>query len=239
MTAAPIRILVTGFGGFPGSAKNPTTRLIHALEKHRARLARLGIDLALHVLPVVYAQIAPRLKNLAQIIKPDAILHFGLATRRTTVCVETRALNRVSLLRPDATGARALRRVIIPGAGPVVRSTFPSRPIIVALQRAGLQAKASINAGDYVCNQTLFTSLSENYARSIGFIHVPRLAQPRRSKGASRRQRPTLEEVTRAAVIAIIVSLPALRFGLAPKCGDEMKQARPKCLALDPEQIPA
>lgn len=233
MTAAPIRILVTGFGGFPGARKNPTTRLIHALEKYRTRLARRGIDLELHVLPVIYAQIAPRLEVLARTIKPDAILHFGLAARRARFCIETRALNRVSLLHPDAAGARARRRAIVPGAAAVLRSTFPSCLIAAALLRAGPKANLSNDAGDYVCNETLFISLCKAYARSIGFIHVPRLAQPNRPKAALRRRRPSLEEATRAAVIAILVIAPKLRSSATPERDDAILPA------LDLERIPA
>jgi pyroglutamyl-peptidase len=217
VTVAPILILVTGFGGFPGSLKNPTASLMQALAKHRARLARLGINLELRVLPVVYAQIAPRLTMMAQTMKPDAILHFGLAARRKTLSIEARALNRVSLLHPDATGATAQRRIIVPGAAAVAKSTFPNRLIAAALCQAGLTTSLSIDAGDYVCNQTLFISLSQNLARCVGFIHVPRLTRAPRPKAALRRLRLTLEGATRAALIAIRVLAARLRFELAQK----------------------
>jgi len=183
--------------------------MILALNKTRSRLARFGIALDLHVLPVVYAEIAPRLAALTQARAPDAILHFGLAARRKAFCVETRAMNRINPLHRDAAGAGAPCRAVIPGAAPIAKSTFPSSRIAAALARAGITAELSIDAGDYICNQTLYLSLAATRARSIGFIHVPRLA--RRSRSPAKARRPTLEEAMRAAVIAILAMAAQLR----------------------------
>ena len=60
LKAPPLRILVTGFGRFPGVQDNPTALLIHALGKHRTRLARLGIALEGAILPVEYAGVRER-----------------------------------------------------------------------------------------------------------------------------------------------------------------------------------
>ncbi len=206
-----LRILVTGFGSFPGVHDNPTALLIHALGKYRARLARLGIALECAVLPVNYAGVGRTLEELNETFKPDAILHFGLAARRTYFSIETRALNRLSLLHCDASGARAPRRTIVAGGAHAARSTFPCRQIKAALRHAGLRARLSVNAGNYVCNETLYLSLTHTQARSIGFIHVPRIMPRDRRKNASHKRRPSLDDVTRAAVIAILVTAQKLR----------------------------
>jgi pyroglutamyl-peptidase len=209
VSAKPVRVLVTGFGRFPGARANPTTLLIRALAKHKSRLALIGVQVELHVLPVVYAAVAPRLRELAEGLAPDIILHFGLAARRKTLCVETRALNRVSLVHPDAARATAGRRSIVPGAAFAARATFPSSLIAAALRRAGIKGRLSIDAGDYICNQTFYLSLATTSARSIGFIHLPRFARrhwPKsRCKEAATDPRPTLDDAIRAALIAIRV----------------------------------
>lgn len=225
-----MRILVTGFGGFPGAPRNPTERIIANLARHRPRLARAGLELDLSVLPVVYAEIEPRLEALTREAAPDAILHFGLASRRSKLCVETRALNRISLLRPDAAGAFAQRRILLAGGGQMgvdglprgegqrvptgegqaraggdqpltgrdqmdpiragrpqsprgaaqsLKSSAPAVLIAARLRRGGFHAAVSIDAGDYVCNQTLFLSLSRHPNALVGFIHVPPLASLR------------------------------------------------------------
>ena len=100
------------------------------------------------MLPVNYAEVARKLEELDKTLKPDAILHFGLAARRKFFSIETRALNRLSLLHCDASGARAPRHAIIPGAPYAARATIPYRQIEAALRRAGLRGSAS--AEDYI-----------------------------------------------------------------------------------------
>jgi len=215
----PIRILVTGFGSFPGARKNPTKALVRALEKDRPRLARLGIQLALEILPVVYAEIAPKLQSLAKAHRPDAILHFGLATRRKALSIETRAVNRLSLLRPDASGGVAAHLQILPGAPQHARSTFPAVEIDAALRRAGMASRLSNNAGRYICNQALYLSLAWSDARQIGFIHVPSLARPSPRGTSEGGHRPTRHDLPRAAIIAILAMARQLRRirSIAPK----------------------
>ncbi len=208
-SGAPVRILVTGFGGFPGARTNPTALLIRALGKHKSRLARIGVVVELQALPVVHAAIAPRLRELAEGFAPDAILHFGLAASRKILCVETRALNRASLLHPDAAGAMAERQSLVPRGIFAAKATYPSRQILAALRRAGVKGRLSIDAGDYICNQTFYLSLAATHARSIGFIHLPRLARRHQRAGgrnsAAREPRLTLDDAMRAALAAIRV----------------------------------
>ena len=209
--APPLRILVTGFGSFPGVHDNPAAVLIHALGKDQARLARLGIALERAMLPVDYAGVERTLEELNETLKPDAVLHFGLAGRRRFFSIETQALNRLNLLRCDVSGARAPRQAIVPGASHVLRSTFPTRQIEAALRRARLPARLSANAGDYVCNETLYLSLARSPARVAGFIHVPRLARAGRPAGTARSSSPDLADLSRAALIAIRATALRLR----------------------------
>jgi pyroglutamyl-peptidase len=209
----PVRFLVTGFGAFPGVCKNPTAALVRALEKHRPRLARLDIELALEILPVVYAEIAPRLEALTRTHRPDAILHFGLAARRKRVSIETRAVNRASLLHPDARGGTAERLQILPGAPQFLCSTFPSVEIAAALERAGIAYRISNNAGKYICNQALYLSLAHGGARQVGFIHVPHPARRNRRGTEANGSRPTFDDLARAAIVAILAMARKLRRG--------------------------
>jgi hypothetical protein len=73
--AVPLRVLVTGFDKFPGVHTNPTAVLIHALGKHRARLARLGVELELATLPVRYAGVAQK-KNSKRSTKCSSPMQF-------------------------------------------------------------------------------------------------------------------------------------------------------------------
>lgn len=94
-----ICVLATGFAAFPGIQNNPSAALMAALEKKRDHFERLGIRLETRVLPVVYEGLAARLSALCAQTRPDAILHFGVAARRTRISIETHARNRVQFSR--------------------------------------------------------------------------------------------------------------------------------------------
>jgi pyroglutamyl-peptidase len=204
-------ILVTGFGAFPGERNNPTSALVRTLEKARHRLARRGIRLALAVLPVVFSEIEKQLKTLAEKYRPAAILHFGLAGRHRCMAVETRAINRLSLLHHDASHRTAGQLQIRPGAALALRSTFAAVEIATSFRRAGYFCRLSNTAGKYICNETLYLSLSHNFARQIGFIHVPRIAMRPQPLRAALGSRLTLADLERAAIQAILISARKLR----------------------------
>jgi pyroglutamyl-peptidase len=200
--ALTFTLLVTGFGAFPGARHNPTLDLIAALQRREARFARLGIRLEARVLPVIYAEIGPRLAKITAEIAPDAILHFGLAGQRKSVSIETRALNRVNLLHPDAGGSCAKQFCLVPGGPMIVRARTPTGQIAAALRRAGLVSRLSRDAGTYLCNAALYHSLVARHAASVGFIHIPWPA--RRGRRGSTSPRPTFAELVKAAEIAIL-----------------------------------
>ena len=105
-----MRVLITGFGPFPGAPFNPSAALAKALARRR-RPALAGIERATHVFATTYASVDRDLPKLfAQ--KPDIVLMFGVAGRRRQLCIETRARNAVSLLFPDAGGHRPRHGVI-------------------------------------------------------------------------------------------------------------------------------
>lgn len=193
----PVKILVTGFGAFPGARSNPSAALVQNLAKnHAARLARLGIALHVRLLPVVFDSVSAQLDSISEAICPHAILHIGLASRRRHVSIELVARNKVSLLRVDA--ARNLPRsaTIQPG-GANRKTTLPHRAIFHAIQASGIQTRLSNDAGDYVCNQTLYLSLARSSVPA-GFIHIPRLAACHRRKTSNRRPLPRLPALTLA-----------------------------------------
>jgi pyroglutamyl-peptidase len=196
-----LTVLVTGFGSFPGARRNPSADLMAVLERREARFAGFGIKLETRVLPVRYAEIAPRLAKLAAEVKPDAILHFGLAGRRKSISIETRAFNRVSLLAPDAGGARAHEFRLVPEGAAVVAARIPAVRILAALRRAGIASHLSRDAGSYLCNAALYHSLAARQTRSVGFIHIP----------WPTRRRPTFAEIVKAAEIVVLETAVEVR----------------------------
>ena len=167
------RVLLTGFGPFPGASRNPSATLAgEVLKRHRNRLARFGIELHAAVLPVEFARIGPALDAIAAQTRPDAILHTGLASRSREVRVEMLARNRLSLLHGDAARQRASGHRISNGPD-FLPTPLPVRQMLQILRAASVKARLSMDAGDYICNQTLYLSLAAGYR--AGFIHIPRL----------------------------------------------------------------
>ena len=206
VTGAPARqiVLVTGFGGFPGNRSNPTVAILRELERQRPRLTRLGISLHCVLLPVVYAEIDGALGRAVDAHRPHAILHLGLAARRRAISVETRAINRADPLHPDAQRRRPTSQVLSGGGPDRLAATYPSARILAALGRHGVPAHRSIDAGDYVCNATLYRSLFDGRAAQAGFLHVPRPRDPAQPCARTRQSKPAADALTRAALVAIL-----------------------------------
>ena len=198
-----IRVLVTAFGAFPGAPSNPTMALARELERrHGKRLARLSIVLHTRVLPVRFAQVEGALAAALDEVRPDVVLHLGLAGRRAALSVEMRAVNRLATLRPDAGRAFAGSGVVCPGEPFQRIARWPAPRIRAAMDPFAL-TQVSIDAGDYVCNQTLFLTLART-SGPVGFIHIPR---PR--KGG--RRRPGLAAMVEATASAVITMAVAAR----------------------------
>jgi pyroglutamyl-peptidase len=198
-----LTVLATGFSAFPGARHNPSAALMVALERRRAWFAGFGIRLETRILPVLYAEIAPRLAKLAADVRPDAILHFGLAGRRRDISIETRASNRVSLLAPDAGGACTANFSLVRNGAAAVQARVPAAQILAALRGAGIKGCLSRDAGTYLCNAALYHSAAARQPPSVGFIHIP---WPARRGG-----HPTFAEIVKGAEIAILAIAVAAR----------------------------
>lgn len=171
----PVTILVTGFGAFPGARSNPTLEIVRRLARVR-RFALLGIRVETRVLRVEFAALGAALSAVIVETGPRAIIHLGLAARRKTLCVETRALNRVGRLRPDAARRFSAHAIVEPGGPAIRKARWPADPIRAAIRAAGAPARLSIDAGDYLCNQALYLTLAATNVPA-GFIHVPKPAR--------------------------------------------------------------
>jgi pyroglutamyl-peptidase len=175
------RLLVTGFGPFPGVAINPSGK-VAALVADSPRLRRLGIEAQALVLPTAYTALegvlAPALAHGF-----DAVLMIGVAGRAREIRVERRALNRASLLAPDAAGQRRTSLMLGPGPAHRLSAVAPS-PVLDRLRRHRLPCRPSRDAGRYLCNASYFAALAEPVP--VLFLHIPKppLKRPlKRSEG--------------------------------------------------------
>jgi pyroglutamyl-peptidase len=168
------KLLVTGFGPFPGAPANPTDALVRGLA-HAAPETFGAAGFQAVVLPTDYRRSWSILRRLYARFSPDVVVHFGLSGRADAMMVERTARRRCASDRADLVGF-APRRGLARRTGPeALASTLPVEAIVAALSQAGFPAALSDDAGDYVCNATLYRSLAETTAspRRIGFVHVP------------------------------------------------------------------
>jgi pyroglutamyl-peptidase len=202
-----MRVLITGFGPFPGAPFNPSAALAKALTRRR-RPAFAGIERAVHVFATTYASVDRDLPKLfAQ--KPDIVLMFGVAGRRRQLCIETRARNAVSLLFPDAGGRKPLRGVIRLG-GP---STFTGNaPFACLAGAAGAKARISRDAGNYLCNYVYWRALEHVRGTRplVQFVHIPPVGTKPRPRRRSKKP-PTLGQLLKSAEAVLIALIAARR----------------------------
>jgi pyroglutamyl-peptidase len=174
-----LRILITGFGAFPGAPFNPTVPLVERLMRLR-RPAFDNVELSSHVFHVTYATVDRELPRLLGKHRPQALLMFGLAARTSHLRIETRARNAITTIWPDADGTRIRKGSIVSGADALMFGPHTARLLRAALA-TGIDARASRDAGSYLCNYLSWRAIEATQhkggPRLAAFVHVPSLAR--------------------------------------------------------------
>ncbi|HVY60886.1 MAG TPA: hypothetical protein VHF22_04500, partial [Planctomycetota bacterium] len=178
MPALPVALL-TGFEPYvEGLAVNPSWEIVRPLdgaevEGFRVRAARL---------PVAYGAAARALEAAVGEARPAAIVSFGMHRRGRLVEVERRF--RFAEREGEALEAED-------GAARERATRLPVERILAALAAAGYEARASDDAGLYVCEHTGFAAIgiARRLERDLGgagraaaaplagFVHVPAPAE--------------------------------------------------------------
>jgi pyroglutamyl-peptidase len=147
-----MRILLYGFGPYKQFRNNITAKIVRSVPR-KTGLRKL-------VFPVRFqrAQFVQALNKH----RPDIVLGLGQSSRRR-IDIETRAANRRRANKKDL-------------SKPIRRNGPRSLATTLAL-RLGQQARRSTNAGDYVCNYSMYVALDyikRNKLRTaFGFLHIP------------------------------------------------------------------
>jgi pyroglutamyl-peptidase len=203
-----LRILMTGFGPFPGAPYNPTMPLVERLMQLR-RPAFDDIKLAGHIFHVTYATVDRELPRLLAKHRPQALLMFGLAGRTQHLRVETRARNAITTIWPDADGTRVRKGSIAADEDALMFGPHTARLLRAALA-TGIDARASRDAGSYLCNYLSWRAIEatqdDDGPHLAAFIHIPLLA---RNGSAARPGGINLEQLVDAgeAMLAELVKL--------------------------------
>jgi pyroglutamyl-peptidase len=204
-------ILLTGFGPFPGVARNPTDALVQRLARRR-RPALADTRRIAHVFRTSYEAVETELPRLIKQLRPDLVLMFGVAARTPYVRIESRAVNARSALHPDV-DARVPRRTAIRAGGPTdLRTRAPVQKLLTAARKSGVPVALSRNAGRYLCNFSYWQALDAagrgrpNAPRLVQFIHVPRIRYGPWRTRMPKRPPPALDDLVRTGE-AILMAL--------------------------------
>jgi pyroglutamyl-peptidase len=199
-----MRVVLAGFGPFPGAPFNPSALMVEALARRR-RPALADIEFTTHVFATAYAAVDRNLPKLFA-AKPDIVLIFGLAGRRRELCIETRARNAVSVLFPDASGYRPKPGIIAEGGPQSRRGNAPFARLLGAV-RPLIPARLSRDAGRYLCNYAYWRALERMHqgAPLVQFVHIPWVRlNPRRRRSERRAlSLPSLVTAAEALLIAL------------------------------------
>ena len=165
------RLLICGFGAFPGFADNPASGVISQLIARD--WAPEGVRTAYRRIPTTWADGHRTATAAARDFGPDGVMVVGVAGGADRFRVETQGRNRVGVDRADAAGAFHPGALISEQGPALAAARAPVAAMVAAIEREGLPAEASSDAGDYLCNYVFYRLLTETPARPTAFLHLP------------------------------------------------------------------
>lgn len=184
----PAKVLVTGFGPFPGVAVNASEGLAHLLAQ-RAGQTCAGATVTAATLPTDWLDAPRMLARLLASETPDVCVHLGVSARAKGFVIESRARNRISGAA-DVNGFAPTGGVLLPGAPPSLTAGALARAVEAQLADAGVPSWLSQNAGAYLCNAIYYCSLlaarQSAIHRSVLLVHLPDRIGPARKSASAR-----------------------------------------------------
>ena len=191
-------ILVTAFEPFGGETVNASWEAARSLDGWCC-----GDALAVaRRLPCVYGACVAEFIDAFERLRPEAVLMTGQAATRAIVSVERTARNSAGVATPDNRGVAGSAKLWGPA---LLEATVPANDIARAIRAAGVPARVSTNAGDYVCNHLFYGALSYLFDKAPGtpavFTHLP--ATPEQTPPRATRRRLATADAALALKAAI------------------------------------
>lgn len=169
-------MLLTGFEGYGGRAINPAEEVTRRL----AGTTIAGVRVEGRTLPVDYARLGPAIDGLVAELRPRAVICLGLWPGEVMLRLERIAVNIADFEIPDNVGLMT-RGPVVEGGPEAVRATLPIHAIQDRLLAAGIPARLSSSAGNFLCNALMYHALRACAAHvpqaPCGFIHLPYLPE--------------------------------------------------------------
>lgn len=175
-----VGILLTGFEPFGGSDVNVSMDVVNAFDQQilvddpwkNMALSRpsMTIDVERSILPVDREGTLSVAKRIANGETWSAIVHLGVCGLCSVPRIETVAEDRLAMRIPD-NGGRQVAESSLSGIGNLTITCSTK----YWFQSWQTDAEVSIDAGAFLCNETLYRSLEANRNNSIPilFLHLP------------------------------------------------------------------
>jgi pyroglutamyl-peptidase len=209
-------MLLTGFESYGGRSVNPSAEVARALDG--AVIA--GVRVVGRTLPVDYAEIGPRIGALIEEVRPRAVICLGLWPGGPMLRVERIAVNIADFEIADNAGLIA-KAEVVEGDPAGLLGTLPIEAIRDRLLAAGIPARLSGTAGEFLCNALMYHALRLCALRTppprCGFIHLPYLPEQVALLLEQARDRATVELHQRAdlASMALETMIEGVRLAIA------------------------
>lgn len=203
-----MRVLLTGFAPFGGSATNPSWSAARLVAGRRD-------DVAAVKLPVEFEASLPALRAAIDTHRPSLVVCAGQAGGREGVTPERVAVNLIDARIPDNAGRQPVDVPVVEGGPAAYFTALPVKAAVAAILAKGVPAAVSYTAGTYVCNQVFYGLMhllaTEFPAVRGGFVHVP---------SAPGQGQPALEvEQSAVALETVIDTALATRTDLTTTAG--------------------
>lgn len=192
-----IRILVTAFEPFGGESENASRMMLEAM-LDRAKLPRHWKVKRVE-LPVSYQRAPNALRKALEGFEADVAISFGQARRDGVFRIETLAANADKSPKPDNDGRRGRAKILSKGPSHL-KTGLPARALVKRLRERGFTAKASRDAGGYLCNHVFFRLMAMSRGRVFGFVHVPAAPLGADPTAWGRKGAPAIREVLKVCV---------------------------------------
>lgn len=169
-------MLLTGFQSYGGRAVNPAEDVVKALDGEEIA----GRHVTGRTLPVHYAELGPQIARLIAETAPRAVICLGLWPGEPMLRLERIAVNIADFEIADNAGLIE-HGAVVAGGPAAYDATLPIQAIQDRLLEAGIPARLSGSAGNFLCNALMYHALRSCAGRdpvpACGFIHLPYLPQ--------------------------------------------------------------
>jgi len=158
-----MKLLLTGFKAFGGSAYNMTEKILKTI--HNPKVDVLVLD-------VHYERAFQQLENHLQEHTYDMVIAFGEAPIQK-IQLEYLALNMMHARIPDERTFQPKHTRIVPNGPMTYPSNLPLHEMETFLKSHHIEYQVSYHAGTYVCNDLFYRMMHRAYKIPSGFIHIP------------------------------------------------------------------